>query len=129
MPCQGLTSTYTMADCCLAVWLCDARISPFLDHIPNHGAMPGPCLANTRCLCALTKTECHVSRPVPCAVAMLSQQLLLSAKQQLEAVVHDKLEEAVAARDHAAVLRFVLLHQPLAIPDKGISRCEEAFLV
>jgi hypothetical protein len=50
-------------------------------------------------------------------------QLLLSAKHQLETVVHQKLEEAVAARDHAAVLRFVLLHQPLAIPDQGISRC------
>lgn len=50
-------------------------------------------------------------------------QLLLSAKQQLETVVHQKLEEAVAARDHAAVLRFVLLHQPLAVPDQGISRC------
>lgn len=49
-------------------------------------------------------------------------QLLLSAKQQLETVVQQKLEEAVAARDHPAVLRFVLLHQPLAIPDKGISR-------
>lgn len=50
------------------------------------------------------------------------RQLLLSAKQQLENVVHQKLEEAVAAREHAAVLRFVLLHQPLAIPDQGISR-------
>jgi hypothetical protein len=59
-------------------------------------------------------------------VAVLSRQLLLSAKQQLEAVVHEKLEEAVAARDHAAVLRFVLLHQPLAIPEKGISRWVEA---
>jgi hypothetical protein len=49
-------------------------------------------------------------------------QLLLSAKQQLESVVQQKLEEAVSARDHAAVLRFVLLHPPLAIPDKGISR-------
>lgn len=49
-------------------------------------------------------------------------QLLLSAKQQLETVVHQKLEEAVAAREHAAVLRYVLLHQPLAIPDQGISR-------
>jgi hypothetical protein len=29
----------------------------------------------------------------------------------------------VSARDHSAVLRFVLLHQPLALPDKGISRC------
>lgn len=54
---------------------------------------------------------------------LLFTQLLLSAKQQLETVVHQKLEEAVAAREHAAVLRFVLLHQPLAVPDQGISRC------
>jgi hypothetical protein len=50
-------------------------------------------------------------------------QLLLSAKAQLEAVVTQRLEEAVAARDHAAVLRFVRLHKPLAAPEKGISRC------
>jgi hypothetical protein len=49
-------------------------------------------------------------------------QLLLSAKAQLESVVSQKLEEAVAARDHTAVLRFVQLHRPLAASDKGISR-------
>ncbi|WIA35384.1 hypothetical protein OEZ86_003832 [Tetradesmus obliquus] len=48
--------------------------------------------------------------------------LLLSAKAQLEAVVSQRLEEAVAARDHAAVLRFVRLHKPLAAPEKGVSR-------
>ncbi|KAF6250525.1 component of oligomeric golgi complex 4, partial [Scenedesmus sp. NREL 46B-D3] len=41
------------------------------------------------------------------------RQLLLSAKAQLESVVAQRLEEAVAARDHAAVLRFVRLHKPL----------------
>jgi hypothetical protein len=50
-------------------------------------------------------------------------QLLLSAKAQLESVVTQRLEEAVAARDHAAVLHFVRLHKPLAAPDKGVSRC------
>lgn len=50
-------------------------------------------------------------------------QLLLSAKAQLESVVTQKLEEAVATRDHPAVLRFVQLHKPLAAPDQGVSRC------
>lgn len=56
-------------------------------------------------------------------VLCLHLQLLLSAKSQLEAVVGQRLEEAVSARDHTAVLRFVRLHKLLAAPDKGISRC------
>ncbi|KAF8060573.1 COG4 [Scenedesmus sp. PABB004] len=50
------------------------------------------------------------------------RQLLLSAKAQLEGVVSQRLEDAVGARDHAAVLRFVLIHKPLAAPERGVSR-------
>jgi hypothetical protein len=44
------------------------------------------------------------------------RQLLLGAKGQLEAVIAARLDDAVAARDHAAVMRFVKLHKPLGIP-------------
>lgn len=57
-----------------------------------------------------------------CCPYLPLKQLLLSAKAQLEAVVAQRLDEAVAAHDHAAVLRFVKLHKPLAAPEKGISR-------
>jgi hypothetical protein len=43
-------------------------------------------------------------------------KLLLGAKSQLEGVVAARLEEAVAARDHGAVMRFVKLHKPLGTP-------------
>jgi hypothetical protein len=63
-----------------------------------------------------------------CCRSSVVLQLLLSAKAQLESVVSQRLEEAVAARDHAAVLRFVRLHKPLAAPEKGVSRCATAAL-
>eukprot|EP00878_Enallax_costatus_P016453 GHUV01017258.1.p1 GENE.GHUV01017258.1~~GHUV01017258.1.p1 ORF type:complete len:570 (+),score=170.72 GHUV01017258.1:179-1888(+) len=50
------------------------------------------------------------------------RQLLLSAKAQLESVVAQRLDEAIAAHDHAGVLRFVKLYKPLAAPDKGVRR-------
>lgn len=49
-------------------------------------------------------------------------QLLLGAKSKLESIVAQKLEEAVAARDHANVLRFIKLHEPLGTPDKGLAK-------
>jgi hypothetical protein len=47
------------------------------------------------------------------------RQLLLGAKGQLEGVVAARLDAAVAARDHAAVMRFVKLHKPLGSPQVG----------
>ncbi|KAI8468195.1 MAG: component of oligomeric golgi complex 4 [Monoraphidium minutum] len=50
------------------------------------------------------------------------RQLLLSAKAQLEGVVAARLEEAVTARDHAAVMRFIKLHKPLGNTQAGVAR-------
>lgn len=43
----------------------------------------------------------------------------MGAKAQLESVVTARLDEAVAARDHAAVMRFIKLHKPLGSPQVG----------
>jgi hypothetical protein len=80
------------------------------------------------CSCCQPKPN-HLLQQLPCLCCSPTHQtvllqLLLSAKAQLESVVAQRLEEAVAARDHAAVLRFVKLHKPLAAPEKGISRCD-----
>jgi len=48
------------------------------------------------------------------------RQLLLSAKGQLEGVVAARLDEAVAARDHAAAMRFIRLHKPLGSPQARV---------
>lgn len=69
----------------------------------------------------LPATAAHT--PCDCLLLPCRSQLLLNAKTQLEALVAEKLDTAIAARDHAAVLRFVALHKPLAAPDKGVRRC------
>jgi hypothetical protein len=56
------------------------------------------------------------------AAVCAAPQLLLAAKVQLEQVVSHKLEEATAARDHAGVLRYVLLHRPLGLAAQGLSK-------
>lgn len=92
-------------------------------------------------LCALSDIKCRMNPPLqhtmcpqslpPCCAALCCprgtwfcppQQLLLSAKAQLESVVTQRLDEAIAAHDHAGVLRFVKLYKPLAAPDKGLRR-------
>lgn len=55
----------------------------------------------------------HPFSPHTLRLFMFTAQVLLTAKSQLEQVVDKQLDDAVARRDAAAVLRFARLYKPL----------------
>ncbi len=46
----------------------------------------------------------------------------MSAKSRLEALAAQRIEEASAARDRAAVVRFCRLYRPLGSPQDGLTK-------